>query len=92
MVVCGDITCEKIRETLVKDTIKAFGRIDGLVNNAGTCEPSTWETDVKELQPVLDLHVIAPLDLCQRCMPELIKNKGSIVNISSIGGLVGVSY
>lgn len=87
----GDISCEKIREKLVNATIEAFGRIDVLVNNAGTCYPSNWETEVKELQPVLDLHVLAPLHLSQLCMPELIKNKGNIVMISSIGGLVGVS-
>ncbi|XP_003742288.1 uncharacterized protein LOC100898643 [Galendromus occidentalis] len=86
--VTGDITCEKDRETLVNETLKAFGRIDVLVNNAGTCEPSGWQTDIKLLQPVLDLHVIAPLDLSQRCMPELLKNKGNIVMISSIGGLM----
>ena len=52
-------------EAIVKDVVKKYGHIDGVVNNAGRYE------------------------LVRQALPELKKNKGSIVNISSKTALTG---
>jgi NADP-dependent 3-hydroxy acid dehydrogenase YdfG len=40
LVVCGQINCESTVKTLVNESLAKFGRIDVLVNNAGTYEKS----------------------------------------------------
>ncbi|OQR69112.1 3-oxoacyl-[acyl-carrier-protein] reductase FabG-like [Tropilaelaps mercedesae] len=89
--VIGNIEDPEIRKQLIQMTLNTFGRIDGLVSSAGHCAVGGWEhEDVKAMKLMLDVHVVAPYDLCRQMMPELIKNKGSIVMVSSIASLRGV--
>jgi gluconate 5-dehydrogenase len=76
----------------VKDaTLKKFGRVDVLVNNAGRA----WVAPAEEMpldrwQQVMDLNVTAPFICSQVFGREMIKaKKGSIINIASIAGLRG---
>lgn len=66
-----------------------FGRIDALVNNAGTAlfKP-LLETSHEEWQRVLDVNLSGPFLCAQACAPVMIaQGGGSIVNITSISGL-----
>lgn len=91
-IVVGCIEDPDVRKQLVVKTLDKFNRIDGLVNSAGHCYVGGWEyEDLKAMQLMLDVHVLAPYDLCRQVMPELIKNKGSIVMVSSIASMRGVS-
>jgi len=94
LTVSGEISDEHTREQLVFKTVKTFGKIDILVNNAGTM-PTSPLADCKPqmdvLHKVFDVNVFSLVDLTMRAMPELIKTKGNVVNISSIGGLRAVS-
>lgn len=86
----GDLTSDDDRARLVAATVSEFGRIDGLVNNAGATRtiPALKETaaDIREL---LEIDLVAPLDLARRCALEMRDTGGgSIVNITSISGLV----
>jgi L-fucose dehydrogenase len=68
----------------VKKALEYFGRIDGVVNNAGvndgvSLENGNYESFVKSLHS----NVIHYYLVVQAALPELIKSKGSIVNISS---------
>jgi L-fucose dehydrogenase len=70
--------------TAVKKAIEEFGRIDGVVNNAGvnegvSLEIGNYESFVKSLHSNL-IHYYM---VVQAALPSLIKHKGSIVNISS---------
>ena len=76
----------------VKDaTLKKFGRVDVLVNNAGRA----WVAPPEELplerwQQIMDLNVTAPFICSQVFGREMIKAKrGKIINIASIAGLIG---
>ena len=68
-----------------------FGRIDGLVNNAGigAKDPNNFMAGTpEELQSVMQVDVIAPWRLIQLCMPHLEETgAGRIINISSLSGL-----
>jgi NAD(P)-dependent dehydrogenase (short-subunit alcohol dehydrogenase family) len=76
----------------VKDaTLKRFGRVDVLVNNAGRA----WVAPPEELplerwQQIMDLNITAPFICSQVFGREMIKAKrGKIINIASIAGLIG---
>lgn len=77
-------------DILVTKTMEAFGRIDIIVNNAainpyyGPVEGS----DDGVFQKIMNVNVAAALELCKRVLPQLKETRGSIINISSVEGLI----
>lgn len=75
------------------ETLKAFGKIDILINNAGITGDYTKSaelTDEEEWQKVIDINLKSVYLGVNRVIPIMKENGGgSIVNISSIAGLVG---
>ena len=81
-----------LRETkqikdIVKGVHKKFGKIDGLVNNAGVSLSSKNPyNDLNSYFRTLELNLNASFNMCAAVSPFMIaKNKGSIVNITSLG-------
>lgn len=77
-------------EAIVKDVVKKYGHIDGVVNNAGrndnlAIEETSWQDFEKSIHSNLTHYY----ELVRQALPELKKNKGSIVNISSKTALTG---
>ncbi|NKC16628.1 MAG: SDR family NAD(P)-dependent oxidoreductase [Gammaproteobacteria bacterium] len=71
-----------------QSTVDRFGRLDGLVNNAGTVVRVTVEDDKEaELDEMWAVNVKAPLAMIRHTLPHL-RNSGSgrIVNVASIAG------
>ena len=88
-----DITSENSILNAIKLVVEFYGKIDGLVNNA---YPRTkdWGTKFEEIsyeswQKNVDMQMNTTFLFIQKVMPELLKNKGSVVNITSIYGVVG---
>lgn len=74
-------------EKIINDTLEAFGGIDVLVNGAGILASGTIETtDIHEGDRMMGINVRAVFLMMQKCIPYLEKNKGNIVNISSVAG------
>ena len=73
-------------------TVRALGRIDILINNAGIAgyNAKTWETDVEEWRKVMRVNLDGPF-ICSRAVVPLMiaQNYGRIVNIASIAGKEG---
>lgn len=68
----------------VSETLGQFGRIDGLVNNAGINDGVNLEHGTTEaFLASLRKNLIHYYEMAQLCLPELKKSKGSIVNIGS---------
>jgi NAD(P)-dependent dehydrogenase (short-subunit alcohol dehydrogenase family) len=91
-----DITSENSIINAIKLIIEFYGKIDGLVNNA---YPRTidWGLKFEEISYVswknnVDMQMNSVFLFIQKVMPELLKNKGSIVNIASIYGVVGNDF
>lgn len=84
-VVLGDVRKPEVTTEIVKKAVAAFGRIDGLANNAGTgfFRPAS-ETSDEDWQSVFSLHLDAPFRLCRNAYPHLKAAKGAIVNTSSV--------
>jgi NAD(P)-dependent dehydrogenase (short-subunit alcohol dehydrogenase family) len=75
---------------LVKAAVGAFGKLDGLVNNAAMVVRSSLETTHAEFfDRVMRINVRAPLLLIQAALPHLKQTAGSIVNIGSINAYTG---
>ncbi len=78
-------------ETATKETIKQFGRIDVLINNAGiTRDASLQKMTAEQWQQVLDVNLTGVFNCCKAVSPIMIQNNfGRIINTSSIVGLYG---
>lgn len=92
-----DVTSEESIVELVKSVIKKYGRVDGLVNNA---YPRTkdWGSKFEEVplsswRQNVDMQLNSVFFICQQVLKIMEKQKeGSIVNISSIYGVVGNDF
>jgi NAD(P)-dependent dehydrogenase (short-subunit alcohol dehydrogenase family) len=85
-----DVTNASSIEHLISQTIAKFGRIDVLVNNAGRNKRTPLlEISQKDWDAGILLNLSSVFLMCRAAMPELMKTKGSIVNVSSLVGLQG---
>jgi 3-oxoacyl-[acyl-carrier protein] reductase len=83
-----DITAPDAGDRLLETCLHRFGRIDALVNNAGTSAARTPEelTDA-DWQTQWDLHVMGPMRLMRAVAPAMAERGwGRIVNVSSSSG------
>lgn len=85
-----DLCDYKAVQELYKEIIAKWGRLDVLVNNAGT-DNSTWLTKLKqsEWDAVCNLNMKGPYTMMKYAIPHLIKTKGCIVNTASVAGVYG---
>src|SRR3990172_5519671 len=87
----ADVTQPDQVEAVKDATLKKFGRVDVLVNNAGRA----WVAPPEEMplerwNQIMDLNVTAPFICAQVFGREMIKaRRGKIINIASIAGLQG---
>ena len=86
-----DADCRRLAET----TLGAWGRIDYLVNNAGTTIFAA-QTDLDAIQAedfrrIYDVNVIGAFQMVRAVAPAMkAQGRGAIVNVSSIAGLAGI--
>jgi len=76
---------------VVDETVKRFGRLDCLINNAGWHPPHKPIDDFteQEFRDLFELNVVSLFAACRRALPHLRKAKGSIINMSSLVGQMG---
>lgn len=86
----GDLTSSEACDNLIAACLKAFGRLDVLVNSAGIYHAANAEetTDQAWLQTIA-INLSAPFFLSRAAMPYLRQCNGVIINIASDWGLVG---
>ena len=91
LAVACDVTRPEQVEALKEATLRKFGRVDVLINNAGRAWAAPPEdTPLERWQQVFDLNITAPFLCAQTLGREMIRQKrGKIINIASIAGLVG---
>jgi len=75
-------------------TVEKFGAIDILVNNAGVNLPGVFhEVSNETIDRTLNVNVKGAMYLTRAALPHMLKNsRGSIVNMSSVNGLVSEPY
>jgi NAD(P)-dependent dehydrogenase (short-subunit alcohol dehydrogenase family) len=85
-----DISAEGAPERLVELSIKKFGRLDAVVNNAAIIASSNIHTTDKAfLQRLLAVNTIAPFSLIKAALPYLSAQHGSVLNIGSVNAYSG---
>jgi short-subunit dehydrogenase len=88
---CADVTLPDDNKRMAEETIRLFGRIDILINNAGVSMRAIFEdVDPAVIRKVMDINFFGVVYATKFCLPEILKNKGSIVGISSIAGFRGL--
>ncbi|XP_076282263.1 3-oxoacyl-[acyl-carrier-protein] reductase FabG isoform X2 [Lasioglossum baleicum] len=88
LIITGELTNEDDAKNIIEATIKHYGRLDVLVNNAGVLESGSIEnTSMEQYDRIFNINVRAIYNLTMLAVPHIVKTKGNIVNISSVCGL-----
>ncbi len=93
LAVAGDVTSYEDCDRVATETMKAFGRIDVLVNNAGWADDRLIRTEHAEPEvfaKMVNTDLIGLFYMTRACAPHMLRGGGgSIVNLSSIFGNAG---
>jgi NAD(P)-dependent dehydrogenase (short-subunit alcohol dehydrogenase family) len=88
-----DVTDEASVAQAVEATVERFGRLDGALNNAGLVgagKPIT-EVETDYVRQVLDVNLMGVFLGMKHQIPAMLESGGgSIVNVSSVGGIIGM--
>ena len=89
-----DISDYQHCDAVVADAIKEFGTVDILVNNAGVNLPGVFhEVSNETIDRTLSVNIKGAMYLTRAVLPAMLKQgSGSIVNMSSVNGLVSEPF
>ncbi|WP_178988488.1 SDR family oxidoreductase [Winogradskyella schleiferi] len=86
LVASGDVTKKEDFENVVAKSVETYGKVDGLINNAGLM-PLSYIKKLKtdEWEKMVDVNIKGVLNGVAAVLPKMIDNKGGdIINISSM--------
>lgn len=87
-----DVSSFEGAEKIIDFTLKSFGKIDILVNNAAKSTIGLFmDSSKEEIENILNTNLLGPLYLSKMAIPHMINKNGVILNISSMWGEVGAS-
>ncbi len=95
LLVRADVADDAACRAMVQATVARWGRVDALVNNAGITSfagSSNWDAlDAQTFQHILGVNTVGAFQMVRACVPHLKTSaSGSIVNVSSIAGALGI--
>jgi 3-oxoacyl-[acyl-carrier protein] reductase len=91
--VLGDVADPKVADAMAAAAMKAFGRIDILVNNAALRrEKSIVDMSYDEWREVMAVILDGSFHAVKACLPALRKQGGSIVNIGGMSAHIGSKH
>ncbi len=87
----ADVSKEADCRNFIEAVVKSFGTIDILINNAGISMRSLFaEVDLDTIRKVMDVNFWGTVYCTKFALPCIIKNKGTILGVSSIAGYRGL--
>jgi 3-oxoacyl-[acyl-carrier protein] reductase len=92
--VAADVTGDAACRSLARAALDRWGRIDALVNNAGTTK-FVDHADLDGLtgddfQRIYQTNVVGPFQMIRACAPALKATRGAVVNVSSVAAELGI--
>jgi len=88
----ADLEEDSAPEIIVSAALKAFGKIDGVVNNAAMFGGTNIsDQELENFRRMMQINLTAPLFLIKAAFEELKKTSGSVLNIGSINAHAGES-
>lgn len=86
-----DVTREDNCKNLIDKTVKQFGKIDVLVNNAGISMRAMFrDLDLQVIKNLMDVNFWGTVYCTKYALPYLLQSKGSVVGVISIAGFKGL--
>jgi short-subunit dehydrogenase len=86
-----DVSIENDCRNLIEETIKRYGQIDVLINNAGISMRALFEdVDLNVIRQLMEVNFFGTVYCSKYALPYLLKTKGSLVGVISIAGYVGL--
>ena len=84
----GNISSFETAKRIVDESIKSFGKIDILINNAGVSQIGLFmDASEEDIDSIMGTNLLGAMYLSKHMLPYMISNgSGNIVNISSIWG------
>jgi len=91
IVVKCDVSKVEDCENLIKQTIQKFNTIHVLINNAGISMRALFaDLDLSVIKQVMDINFWGTVYCTKYAMPYLLKEKGSVIGVSSVAGIKGL--
>ena len=89
--VACDVSKEQDCRRFIESTLKVFGHIDILINNAGiSMRALVKDVDVDVMRRVMDVNFFGAVYCTKFALPSITQRKGTIVGISSVAGYRGL--
>ncbi len=86
-----DVSKETDCRNLIDKAIEYFGQIDVLINNAGISMRATFDlVELDVLRKLMDVNYWGTVYCTKFALPHLLKQKGSVVGVISVGGYIGL--
>ena len=85
----GDLQILENCKKVIDETVAEYGRVDGIVNNAGVNDGAGLESGPEAFRRSVALNLFHYFDLVHYALPWLKESKGAIVNVSSKVALTG---
>jgi short-subunit dehydrogenase len=90
-VVKVDVSIENECKVLIEKTIEKYGKIDILINNAGISMRAMFQdVDLKVIHQLMNVNFWGTVYCTKYALPFILKEKGSVVGVSSIAGYKGL--
>ena len=86
-----DVSKEEDCKNLIEETVKTFGRIDILINNAGISMRAMFiDLDLDVIKRLMDTNFWGTVYCTKYALPHLLESKGSVVGVISTAGYLGL--
>ena len=86
-----DVSVEADCRNLIERALERFGKIDVLINNAGISMRANFDqVDLDVLHKLMDVNYWGTVYCSKYAIPHLVKQKGSLVGVISVGGYIGL--
>ncbi|WP_241978659.1 MULTISPECIES: SDR family NAD(P)-dependent oxidoreductase [Cryobacterium] len=88
-----DVTEPDSATQVVTDLTERYGRLDALINNAGSGRVGTIENEtVDDVRAVMEANFFGVVAVTRAALPHLRKTRRRLISVSSVGGVVGQPF